>query len=121
MKVDKWVQRKEQILAKAQQSGDDATVYKLTGELKALHVFIQHHISKLADQLKNQGMEVTITNLLNMIGKKQELLKEVEPEVPIVPEQNDVANIFNRMSAEAQRKIAEAAIAQLTKPDDDQS
>jgi len=115
MKKDGWRKRRDEILVKAQKSGDDRQAFKLTSELNALHVFIQHHIKRLAELLKKNEIEPTIPNLLHLIEGKRELLKEVEIDVPTAPESDKVADILNLLTEDTAKMLVAAAVAELKK------
>ncbi|MCK9568857.1 hypothetical protein M0R72_07950 [Candidatus Pacearchaeota archaeon] len=148
MKERGWHKRRDDILAKAQKAGDDKTAFTINRELQITNGFIGHVaaiiIARLGHKVKCsscQGsgrvkeivcaecggkgvvyaMQVSMTDYVKLVELKDQLLDKYEPEVPVLPEGDRVTDLLNCLTDDAMKKLAEAAITELTKPDDDQS
>jgi len=116
-KKNNWVKREAQIKEKAQKQTDDKAVYSLKNELSAVNVFINAHIQRLAKMLQENKLRATPKEFRELVRLKADLLKDVEPEIPVDPEKDNVADLIEKFSERALVKVAEAAAADMNRID----
>jgi hypothetical protein len=118
MDEDNWWNRHEKVLKKTQQATDDKAVYNLRGELTATDAFIKAHIQRLAKLLRDGKIKGSFKEFRELVKTKKEILEVVEPEVPVDPERDEVAELLEKFSQQAIVAVAEGMAADLIRQND---
>lgn len=115
MDLDHWWDRHEAVLKKTQQKTDNKAVYNLTNELSATDFFIKNHIKKLAELIKKGKFKGSSKEFRELVKTKSEILERVEPEVPVDPERDKIAELLEKFSHDAIVSVAEAIAVERTR------